>query len=87
MANRSMTGAPGILAEAGSAGESAFAGASAQAPECGPTHAALVTLQAHAASTSLYRQRCVYGCVSASCVDSPRSHPRCAGPLLPGSRR
>jgi len=24
---------------------------------------------------------------SASCVDSPRSHPRCAGPLLPGSRR
>ena len=25
--------------------------------------------------------------VSASCVDSPRSHPHCAGPLLPGSRR
>jgi 4-hydroxyproline epimerase len=24
---------------------------------------------------------------SASCVDSPRSHPHCAGPLLPGSRR
>ena len=25
--------------------------------------------------------------LSASSVDSPRSHPRCAGPLLPGSRR
>ena len=24
---------------------------------------------------------------SASCIDSPRPHPRCAGPLLPGSRR
>jgi hypothetical protein len=25
--------------------------------------------------------------VSAACGDSPRSHPHCVGPLLPGSRR